>query len=462
MKKNNLTQENNVNNTGITSFENTIKRINFLLAMAFAVFPFLLFFLGIITEIYFDSIFNIWVLVCFFIFIVGIKVNFETIKKAFNHKKVFRFLIILSFICIGLLVISNIITNSLNGYSFQIIGYFLLFYLVVIMEEKYRYIFFQTLLASIAFSAICSLIDPRGHFLPGVCSIVQMASFFGQANYSANIIGITLVLVVNMILKEQNKKVRVIYYAYFVVFALFMFVNASFVGITAVFCILFLELIILWIKNKKFPYQILLFIVCFALFAGIIEIIPNIHEITTCKYNYFIEVIAVFDNIFKTNLLGATTSIEYVQGADGWSRGELLSNSLKALFGTNDMNFLERAKNFLFGFGGGSINNYRPHNLFVGLWVDFGFLFALCYVALIILLVVYMALSLNQNKSDVRPYFYSSLAYLLITLFGSLLVFHHVYFVILLALGICLSKNNINILKDIKKKEINSKKFISK
>ena len=417
------------------SIETLVKNVNMIFAMSVAVFPFLMFILGLFSTPYFNYMFNFWTIIYAVIFLSFIPTNFKIIKNAVSKNKFSLFLMIFALVMMANVIISAIATKTFNFNTVQIFGYFLLFFVVVTLEPKHRKIFVQILLASLVFSAFCSIIDPHAQFVPGISKGIQMASFFYHANYSANIIGVATVVVVNLMLNEKKKGMVALYAVYFVIFSVFLFMNASFAGITAVFFAFFIEFVVLWIKTKKFPWRLLLCVLAFAVVSLLLELVPNIHDITTCKYNYFIEAIAAFDNVFKTNLLGALTNIESVPGADGWSRDELIVESINAVIGNNGMSFGERLKNILFGLGGGQLHVLRPHNMIVGLWVDFGFIFMALHEILIVCMLVYMVKNAKE-KSKTRPFFYAALAYLFVTIFGSMIVYHYIYFVIVLALGI--------------------------
>ena len=158
------------------------------------------------------------------------------------------------------------------------------------------------------------------------------------------------------------------------------------------------------------------------------------------KYNYFIEMAAVFDNIFKTNILELVTGgkVKFVAGADGWDRAKLIKTSVNAVLGFGEINPVTRILVILFGFGAGSAQIFLPHNLFIGLWLDFGLIPMLLYLALVMVIAVYGFRQLKRDKAkgnkSINPYFVAVLTYFIVNFFGSLIIVHYIYFIAILGL----------------------------
>ena len=154
----------------------------------------------------------------------------------------------------------------------------------------------------------------------------------------------------------------------------------------------------------------------------LVDLIPEIKLIRSCKYNYFIECVAVFDNIFNTKIL-KMFNINYVAGADGWDRNKLLLNSLKHI--------VTSAKVFIFGSGAGTVFEFRPHNPIVSLWLDFGIIVPICYISLLVLLFK----KIIKLKFSKKRFYLSILiiTFLISTALSSLLFYTYFIFMIFLS-----------------------------
>ena len=195
--------------------------------------------------------------------------------------------------------------------------------------------------------------------------------------------------------------------------------NGSFAPITAVvivqvFCIIFFS-----IKNKKLNFKFAILSMIAVALCFLVDLIPNIKLIRTCEYNYFLECVAVFDNIFNTNLLNIF-GIDSIVGSDGWARSELLQDSL--------IHCTSSVKNFLFGSGPGVFQELRPHNILLTIWIDFGIFPTLLCIILFIYWIVSFLRSKSQSKQVIL--FITILTFFLANIVGSL-VFYSAYILVI-------------------------------
>ena len=412
------------------------RKLNNVFAFFIAAMPPLLLILNIIVpNLGMRRLFLVWCIMYIIVFLVFAPANIKYIKLARYKSKLLKTALALSLALYSLVVISMVVTQTFVHNSLEMLCYPLLFVCVLFLDKKYLKIFFQILLASIVFSAFLGIIDPFQTWVPGFqpCAF-QMASFFWHCNYSACVVAITAIVVANLIVFCKKNKLTILYSAYFAILSVFLYFGSTFTSITVVYATIVFELIFFSIKNKHFNWAFFTIFVSFVAICLLLELVPITHQILS-KNNYFVECIAVFDNIFHTNLLQSLFHIDFIEGADGWERKELFAQSLKLALGGEKTTFFGKLLVILFGVGGGTVNVSRPHNLFLGVWLDFGLLASLVNMTIIVLLLIYMIKQNKQNLPKISPFFFACTAYLFITLLGSLIVYHYIYFVTILALG---------------------------
>lgn len=418
------------------SKKTTFIKLNYSLLILLACSPLLTFIFSIFfkNQIRVTDFFYFWgaLFACLYIiyFLFDLK-NFK-IKKI--KSKLLSGMTILTIVALVFVVISACLSVITINYL-DIFFYVFLFISVLYLEKRHIKNFLFILISNVIFACILSFMDPTNYFIPGFWpEYSDYGSFFWQINYAQTISALCLILTIHLLLKEKQKLMICVYILYFCVLSLFMFLNSSSVGITAIILVLFVELIFLWIKNKKFPFKLFLIFLSFLSFGFIVELNQNLGRFDNLHQNYYLEMIAVFDNIFGTHLLQDIFNIASIPSATGWDRGELLTNSIITVWGNGDQSFWERLLNNLFGLGGGNIHLLRPHNMFVGHWVDFGLPFAIIHLSIVILGIIYAIK--NSKNLNVMPFALCIFAYLFITLFGSMIVVHYIYFIILFALAV--------------------------
>lgn len=418
-----------------TKHKTILSQINFGLLLFLACGPMLEFFFAIITpecgiEIFFYTWGFLFLLVCVTYFIINAK-NIKILKK---KEKMVMAMIVLTAVCLICVLISGFVTHfAINNLQFLL--YIMLFISVLLLEKKQTKPFLIIMISNFVLSCLLGIMDPTQYVIPGFSPIyVSTSMFFVHANYAQAIAAMLIIIVYLMMIREKNPIWSTMFVFFFVIIGLYMFLNSSSAGISCVFVIIIANIIVDWIRTKKFPLKMFLVLLSYISFAFLIELYPNIYNIRTGHYNYFIELIDVFDNIFGTNLTKDWFNIDFVPGSNGWERDKLLANSIATVWGNSSMSFGQRLLNNLFGLGGGTLHILRPHNMFVGAWVDFGIVFAISLYAIIILGIIYI-LKKSKNKDSVMPYVYAMLAYLIALMFGSFLVYHFIYFVFIFGLA---------------------------
>ncbi|MBR1925250.1 MAG: hypothetical protein IJ837_00140 [Clostridia bacterium] len=413
--------------------EKILSGLNFFLAILLACFPFLIFLDALIFQAKDPFPISEWSMLYACYLIVYVTLNYRTMFKKKTRTKLEKWIFWLSVSAIGLVFITPIFNGVLSINNLEFLWYVMVFVCLINLKKNQLKLFVEILFFSLAFSCLLGIIDPLSLFMPGFHYGWQHSLFFYQQNYSSTIISMAIVAISNILLHEKNKLKIGIYISYLILMFLFMFLNGSFAGITSVFAVFVFELIFLSVKNKKFNWQFLILILSFALASFVVELNPNIKCVRTCEYNYFIEAVAAFDGIFNTHILNIF-GIDYVPGADGWNRQELLMNSLYAVCGN--------LSTILFGLGGGTLHKLGPHNLFVGFWVDFGLVFAIVFMATIILILVYQMKN-SKIKSTIYPWFFASASFLITTLVGAFVIYPFFYFVIFLAIGFNIARTQL-------------------
>ena len=281
-------------------------------------------------------------------------------------------------------------------------------------------------------------IDPTVSFMPGFYKDGELIAYslsnqFMNPNYTAYIVSACLIFVIFRLKDFMKWQDSVFYGLLFFIFGFYLFMNGSFAPITSIFIVLIVYLLYLWIKDKKFPLRLFLMFVSLCLFAFIVDFIPNINIYRTCDYNYFLECISVFDNIFNTNILSNFITEETIIGSDGWDRGTFISNSLNAL------NPLDgNLKQFFFGYGAGYYSILTPHLLYLGLALDFGIITTLAYITILIYYIVVL-LKCKKDK-DIINLALVFAVFLFNSFFGSLMMYWYWLFVSVLAIGFKLIK----------------------
>lgn len=298
----------------------------------------------------------------------------------FDFKKIKNPFIMISALMLLWIIISSVVNLSFNINLISYLTYFLIFICVFMLDKRWRKILLDLMLIVIAVSCLMGFIFMYTKAVPGLDNDhFYIALHFTNPNYASHIIaGLTLVCFV-MFDSAENKRYATFYLIVYLIYATHLFVNGSFVAITTLIITEVLVQIFLSMKTKKFKFKMLILTTLLLPICLLVEILPNIETIRTCKYNYLLECVAVFDNVFNTNILDMF-GIELIEGSDGWNRSELLRISWNRATSS--------PKAFIFGGGAGLFYEYRPHHGLLSLMLDFGFVVPLLFTAFIVVMLV--------------------------------------------------------------------------
>lgn len=403
------------------------ERANLVFAIIVAVLPLInsaIGILGIQVNIIFYLL--IWAIAYGVFFLISL------LKRALYSQIVkirFNFFSIVLLSLIGFMLISSFV----NGFSLDSILYVSLFLICLCffsLDNKYSYVT-KILLSTIAVCCIMGFIDPLNAFMPGFPHIAYPLSLhFMNPNYTASITSCTAIYcflhLSNDCIESKKQPLKDVWFYFyavlFLIFTVYLFLNGSFVPISALVLAEVFSIIFFSIKHKKINWIYLAFFVCTVAICFLVDLVPNIKVIRTCNYNYFLECIAVIDNVLGTKIL-KLFGIEKIVGADGWDRNELMRQAFECVTSS--------PKNFIFGCGAGTFNTFRPHNVFLSLWLDFGVMAPTLYSAFFIGLFVKhlrSPYSAQSTKSGITIY-----TFLVSILASSLVFFSNYIFMIFLA-----------------------------
>ena len=325
------------------------------------------------------------------------------------------------------IIISSVVNAVFNLNLIAYFTYFLIFICVYMLDSRWRKALLNTLMVVVAISCIMGFIDPYAKFMPGFnADSIYMSLHFGNPNYISHIVGALTILCFIQFDKAKTKLWNTFYCVIYLIYATHLFVNGSFAAITFLIAIEIVVQIILNVKTKKFRYKMLILSLVLVPICLLVELIPNIEIIRTCEYNYLLECVAVFDDIFGTNLL-SVFGIDKIAGADGWNRHELLKLSWDRATSS--------PKAFIFGGGAGLFYQYRPHQGLLSLMLDFGVVAPILFITFFTILIVRIVKTkVKLSKLKFLP---SIICMLLCYLLGSILPNSFYVFMILFSLLYC-------------------------
>jgi len=413
---------------------------NFVFALYITLIPVLISIVGIFYCLSVD-VFLIFFAISYFVFL-AIKFKNALIKKQISKKSVAEFFkkpLIISFCALFFIMI---LTSFINGFNVELLTYFsflliiLCFYFVDKKQIKTALFVF---IIVINVCCIMGYIDPQNLFMPGFNTGSYALSLqFLNPNYSAEVVATALAVACFLFLKMDNKNIKILLFFSFLNFAIFLFLNGSFMSISAVFLVLIISLIFFIKRNKKIAMWLGIFTISMVAISFLVDLIPFLYNNrATTTANYFVEVLGAFDSLFGTNilqLLGITNQhgidISLIQGFDGWDRQELWQNAISNI-----------SQSPIFGYGAGSFNTFRPHNVFLALSLDFGLFAGVCYVSIVACLLA--TFFKNKHKNLVQYAFLMAIVVnVVVGLLGSLNASAHLYS--FMCIGLFLNKNVTN------------------
>lgn len=335
--------------------------------------------------------------------------------------KLKRFPVIITIALFGWITLSSMVNNSFNVFLLYFVMYLCIVVSVLLLNDKQEKIIVNTLIFTLATCCFLGLLDPGNKFMPGFdIGHYSLSLMFYNPNYAGYAMAMIAIVNTWIMITTEHKLQKIFSIIAYFLFAIYLFMNGSFAPIVGLFFTLIVMIVYLWIKEKKCPTKLLISTLGIIPFIFLIDLIPNINDYRHCDYNFFLECIAVLDNILGTKML-RMFGISEIVGADGWDRDSLQSAALAECLGS--------AKTFLFGNGAGGNFQFIPHNTFLCLWLNFGILPTLLYYTLNIYLLVRFFKLKNNRKA--LPYAFSVMGYIIILLTGDLIEYSFVYHMII-------------------------------
>lgn len=272
-----------------------------------------------------------------------------------------------------------------EGY-FQYIAYaliFVCFFQIKNEQTKMWLIRFFVLVATIC--AILSLVDSTGKFMPGFSkNTYKYSAMFVNPNHAGYYMCMAVLASVLLANFEKNKMHQVLQCLSFIIISIYLFLNDSLGPELAVFFAILFAWVFVWIKQKKFNWILLVFFLAFILISVLVDVIPLLKNQRVDQTGFVVEFLAVFDNIFKTNISSiAEKRVNMVAGADGYDRIEMwrlcFENAINhPVFGTGIGTFGN--------FNGQAATSFRPHNEFFQIMSQMGFSALILYLGAIVVL----------------------------------------------------------------------------
>lgn len=362
--------------------------------------------------------FSVLLVSAFAYILKGGKFDFSLIKKP---------LMIIVMLMLGWIILSSIVNKVFDENLVMYLIYFLIFLCIYMLDKKWKELVLNVLLVTIAISCLMGFVYMYTKSMPGLDNDgFYIALHFANPNYGSHLISALALVCFVKLDRSISKKWNTFYVVIYVIYATHLFVNGSFVAITSLIGIEIVVQIVLAVKTKKFRYKMLLLSLILLPICLLIELLPNIEVIRTCRYNYLLECVAVFDNTFGTDLL-SKFGIEKIVGADGWDRKELLIRAWRKSTSSPKM--------FIFGGGAGLVYEYIPHNAIMALMLDFGVVVPVLFTTLFVL----MAVKLIKNKqiNERLEFILAIVCFLICYITGSIVP--HSFYVFMIILGLLVS-----------------------
>ena len=359
-----------------------LKTVNLVLAFCTILTPLIVSFVCLFgVEIDFAN-----VLIIIFVSFIFIKI----FSFCFNWRFIrFRKLDILEILSIALFVMFCVaeIINGMREMSFIFtLGYFIIFTIFVKVDKKHYKALLYTFILTLTACSIMGVCDLNNSYMPGFVDITfPMSMQFWNPNYSAYITVMAIIMTMYVLSKYKSKLDQIVFWVAYVVLNVALFINGCFSAETAMFIAQLFLIIYLWIKNKKCPYLMFIF-----LGISIASSFVWIKGVSTSCANYMFEALAVIDDNLGTNLLKGvsiffdklfgTGVLEGVAGSDGWARADNKIMCWRAI--------TESAGSVLFGHGTLYNNNILVHNVFLEVWLEYGLINLALYCAIVIIVFV--------------------------------------------------------------------------
>ncbi len=395
-----------------------------------------------------DVVFQLMMISLLFVLTKFFEIIFNIKSISLKNKTIIDLLIVGLLLCF---FVSAIINKEYNiGFIFGVC-YFCCFYLFLNIDKKEFMLLAYIFVFEMIFDVCLGLIDLKNQIIPGFSENEYAISMqFVNPNWSAVVLLFAEILSLWFIINFKGTWKKVLMFLGYLLMVTGMFIGGSYAPEMFLFLCELSLVIYFWIKYKKCPIWILFALVCTIVISFAVWFVPVFRNLSTANANFFYETLAVLDNKLGTSLVKNISTffdklfgwgvVLEVPGADGWTRGDLTAQAYAAIF--------SNPKSFIIGYGPGFIySDIRVHNCFLVLWLEFGIIGLLLYLAVITMLLVRF---FRIKKNDCIVMLVSAFIMLL---FDSLFCCIEPYsFPILVVLAVVLYRKLYD--QEIKKKEI--------
>lgn len=390
-------------------------------------------------------------------------------ELVFNWRKIsFKNWSVIDYLIVGLLAwftVTSIVTKAFNVNFFYGICYFLCFALILNVDKKYFKLLAIILVFEIAFDSLLALFDLNMTKIPpvnpyGEDDFYAMSMQFSNPNWSAVVVVVSILLAIWIIYKCEKLWKKIVTLVAFLILTFGLFVGGSYAPEFALFMAELTLVVYLWVKNKKCPWWVLSCFLASVFISFLVWVFPDLSKYSTACANFFYESLAVIDGKLKTNLVEFVSKffnklfgwevIDSVAGSDGWTRGDLTSEAFAAIFAS--------PKSFIFGYGAAYIYKIRVHNVYLAMWLEFGVVGILLFLAIIVMTIIKFA---KTKKTDEMVMVFIILCALLLdSFFCCIEPYSFIYLIMIFATFYkMLKENNLSVEKNLEINNESSKKI---
>ncbi len=320
-------------------------------------------------------------LVSYFLFLLSKVISFSLNLRFFKFRKL-DLLEILAIALVSVILLVSFINKAFNFSLMFVLGFFIVFIMFTKVDKTYYKALLYTFVLTIVVCSIMGVCDLHNNYMPGFeDATYPMSLQFYNSNYAAYITVIAIILNLYILSKYKTIAEQIIFWISFAFLNVALFINGCFSAETAVFAAELLLLIYLWIKNRKCPW-----IVLFSMLISIASSFVWIKGTSTSGANYMFEMLAFLDGKWGTTLvvdvstffdkLFGTGIIYEVIGSDGWDRGDFAGRAIKQIFSS--------PKSFLFGYGAQRNYEVFVHNVYLHIWLEYGFFALALYISIFV------------------------------------------------------------------------------
>ena len=341
----------------------------------------------------------------------------KIVEKVSNIKNIkFKKLKTINILFIALLiwfVMVTFITQSINTGFLIGLMFFVMFILFSSVDAKCFSMFAFIFVLEMILESCLGLLDLHNKWVPGFrgreYTCYAMSMHFLNPNWAAVAVIIAEIICLWFMYDTKRKLYKSLFLIGYMVMAVGLFVGGSYAPEFAMLIFELLLIILLWVRYKKCPWIIVTVFLSTILISFIVWLFPLVREVSTAEANFFYESLAVFDNIFNTELLTKVSNffnslfgwnkISIVAGADGWERSDLTRQALAAIFSS--------PKSFLVGYGCGYVREICVHNCYLAIWMEFGIVGLLLFLAICAMIVLRF---IKVKKNDFLIFMFITLA----------------------------------------------------